>query len=54
MIPRYGSVIMPNVPVVRVQVATMVLDANRLHGVSVVVVGHGIHHLTCVTTPILV
>jgi hypothetical protein len=49
-----GSVTMPYVPVVRVQVATMVLAASRLHGVSVVVVGQGIHRLTCVTTPILV
>lgn len=51
-----GSVnfIMLYLAVVHVQVATMALDASRLHGVSVAVVGHGIHHLTCVTTPILV
>ena len=41
-------------PVVHVQVATMALDASRLHGVSVAVAGHGIHRLTCVTTLILV
>jgi hypothetical protein len=45
---------MPYVLVVRVQVATMVLAVSRLQEVSMVVVGHGIHRLTCVTTPILV
>ena len=40
--------------VVHVQVATMALDASRLHEVSVAMVGRGIHRLTCVTTLILV
>lgn len=51
---RKCDFVMLYVPVAHAQVATMALDASRLHGVSVAVVGHGIHRLTCVTTLILV